>query len=62
MLRAAEPSPVAVSITGGDLVSAVQVLLQSERLKIARALPEESTLTGELLDDKAGLRQAQLAP
>ncbi len=70
MLRAAELSPVAVTITGGDavsrdgqdyrvpkrdLVSVVQVLLQSDRLKIARALPEASTLTSELLAFKVSI-------
>ncbi len=55
MLRAAGLSPVAVSITGGGLVSAVQVLLPSERLKIACALPEASTLTSELLAFKASI-------
>jgi hypothetical protein len=30
-----------------DLVSAVQVLLQSERLKIVRSLPEAATLRSE---------------
>ena len=64
MLTATELRPIAITITGGDavtqdgleyrvpkrdLVSAVQVLLQSERLKIARALPEANTLTAELL-------------
>lgn len=68
VLRAAELSPV--TITGGDvvtqdgrdfrvpkrdLVSAVQVLLQSERLKIARALPEASMMTGELLAFKVSI-------
>ena len=38
-----------------DLVSAVQVLLQSERLKIARALPEAQTLTSELLAFKVSV-------
>lgn len=70
MLRAARLEPVAVTITGGDkttkdgddfrvpkrdLVSAVQVLLQSERLKIARALPEAATLTSELLAFKVSV-------
>ena len=70
MLRAAELKPVAATITGGDavsqdgleyrvpkrdLVSAVQVLLQSERLKIARGLPEASTLTSELLAFKVSI-------
>ncbi len=70
MLRAADLEPVAVTITGGDtvsrdgqdyrvpkrdLVSVVQVLLQSERLKIARALPEASTLTSELLAFKVSI-------
>lgn len=70
MLRTAELSPAAVTITGGDavsqdrndyrvpkrdLVSVVQVLLQSDRLKIARALPEASTLTSELLAFKVSI-------
>ena len=70
MLRAAGLKPVAVTITGGDvvsqdgdnyrvpkrdLVSAVQVLLQSERLKIAKALPEAQTLTAELLAFKVSI-------
>lgn len=33
-----------------DLVAAVQVLMQSERLKIARALPEAGTLRQELMN------------
>lgn len=64
MLRAAELSPIAVTITGGDavtqdgkdyrvpkrdLVSVVQVLSQSHRLKIAKELKEAQTLTSELL-------------
>lgn len=36
-----------------DLVGVVQVLLQSERLKIADALPEARTLTAELLNFQA---------
>ena len=59
MLRSANVSPAAVTITGGDtvtqdglnyrvpkkdLVAATQVLLQTERLKIARALPDAQTL------------------
>jgi hypothetical protein len=70
MLRSVGLAPVAVTITGGDsvsrdgadyrvpkrdLVSAVQVLLQSERLKIARALPEAQTLTSELLAFKVAV-------
>lgn len=70
MLRAAELSPAAVTITGGDavsqdgrdyrvpkrdLVSVVQVLLQSDRLKIARGLPEAQTLTSELLAFKVSI-------
>ncbi len=70
MLRAADLSPVAITITGGDavsrdrqefrtpkrdLVSVVQVLLQSDRLKIARALPEAHTLTAELLAFKVSI-------
>jgi hypothetical protein len=64
MLRASGLHPVAVTITGGDtvtgeklelrvpkrdLVTAVQVLLQSERLKIASDLREAQTLVNELL-------------
>ncbi len=70
MLRAAQLRPAAVTITGGDtvsregseyrvpkrdLVSTVQVLLQAERLKIARALPEAQTLTSELLAFKVSI-------
>lgn len=70
MLSAAGLSPAAVTITGGDtvshdrdgyrvpkrdLVSVVQVLLQSDRLKIARALPEAQTLTAELLAFKVSI-------
>ena len=70
MLREAKLSPVPVTITGGDavtrdgleyrvpkrdLVSTVQVLLQSERLKIARELKEASTLTSELLAFKVSI-------
>jgi hypothetical protein len=70
MLRSAELSPIAVSITGGDtvshdgleyrvpkrdLVSAVQVLLQADRLKIAKGLPEAQTLTSELLAFKVSI-------
>jgi hypothetical protein len=70
ILRAAELSPAAVTITGGDtvtqdgrdyrvpkrdLVSVVQVLLQAERLKIASSLKEASTLTAELLAFKVSI-------
>lgn len=70
MLRAAELRPVAIFITGGDavsregrdyrvpkrdLVSVVQVLLQSERLKIASSLKEAATLTAELLAFKVSI-------
>jgi len=64
LLRQAGLSPVAITITGGDsvhyeervwrvpkrdLVSTLQVLLQSERLKVAESLREASTLVKELL-------------
>ena len=64
MLKEAKLSPVGVVIHGGDsvsrdrggyrvpkrdLVSTVQVLLQSERLKIAQGLEEAQTLINELL-------------
>jgi hypothetical protein len=64
LFRAGGIAPVVVTITGGDivqvdgalhrvpwrdLVSAVQAVLQTERLKIAVALPEAKTLTEELL-------------
>lgn len=64
MLKAARLPVRAVTITGGDtvsrdgngyrvpkrdLVSTVQVLLQSDRLKIAKALPEAQTLVDELV-------------
>lgn len=70
MLREAEIYPAAVFITGGDtvhqdgkeyrvpkrdLVGAVQVLLQTERLKIASSLKEASTLTAELLAFKVNI-------
>jgi hypothetical protein len=70
MLRAVQLVPTAVTITGGDsvsrdgydyrvpkrdLVSVVQVLLQSERLKIASSLKEASTLTSELLAFKVSV-------
>ncbi len=70
MLRAVRLEPAAVTITGGDavtqdgrdyrvpkrdLVSAVQVLLQSERLKIASSLTEAHTLTSELLAFKVSI-------
>ncbi|MEJ7810414.1 MAG: hypothetical protein WKG32_08375 [Gemmatimonadaceae bacterium] len=64
MLRADKLEPVAVTITGGDqvtrdglawrvpkrdLVGALQVLLQSKRLRIARELPSAAVLVDELL-------------
>jgi hypothetical protein len=70
MLRAAELKPIAITITGGDtvtrdgrdyrvpkrdLVSVAQVLLQSERLKIAKELPEAQTLISELLAFKVSI-------
>ena len=70
MLRSAGLAPAAVTITGGDavtkdgqdfrvpkrdLVSAVQVLLQSKRLKVATGLPEAHTLTSELLAFKVSV-------
>ncbi len=63
MLRAAELKPVAVTITGGDsvtqdggdyrvpkrdLVSVVQILLDSDRLTIAERLKARAVLTAEL--------------
>jgi hypothetical protein len=66
MLKQARLSPIAITITRGeavtresyaayhvpkkDLVSTLQVLLQSGRLKIAQALPEAETLQAELLN------------
>lgn len=70
MLRVAQLEPVAITITGGDavthegrdyrvpkrdLVSVVGVLLQSERLKIAKALKEAPILTAELLAFKVSV-------
>lgn len=67
MLREAGLRPIAVTITGGnqvirdgltfsvpkrDLVAAVQVGLQRERLKIAAGLPLAGVLTSELLNFK----------
>jgi hypothetical protein len=63
MLRAAELEPVAITITGGDavtrdgrdfrtpkrdLVSVVQILLDSDRLTIAERLKARAILTAEL--------------
>jgi hypothetical protein len=68
MLKRAKLSPYAVTITGGDsvthegreyrvpkrdLMSTVQVLLQSKRLTIASSLKEAQTLISELLAFKA---------
>jgi hypothetical protein len=65
MMRRANISPVAVTITGGDsvshdcgeyrvpkrdLVAIMQVLLQTERLKIAAEIPEAALLQNELLN------------
>jgi hypothetical protein len=65
MLRQAGLKPIPVTITGGssvtreegswrvpkrDLVTTIQVLLQSGRLRIAKDLPEASTLRDELLN------------
>ena len=70
MLTQAKLSPVPITITGGDsvtrdgleyrvpkrdLVSTVQVLLDTERLKIAKELKEASTLTNELLAFKVNI-------
>lgn len=67
MLVKAELKPIPITITAGvrvnasggswhvpkrDLVSVVQVLLQSKRLKIAAGLPMASILTSELLNFK----------
>lgn len=65
MLRSAKLIPVGITITGGqqihrdgpdwsvpkrDLVSTVQVLLQSHRLQVAKELPLASLLVQELLN------------
>jgi len=65
MIRQAGLRPIAVTITGGNdvtstgagvgvpkrnLASILQVMLQSERLKVAQALPEAGTLVNELLN------------
>jgi len=67
MIREQGLDPVAVTITGGDavshdgpdfrvpkrdLVGALVVALQNNRLKIARSLPDAETLTAELLNFK----------
>jgi hypothetical protein len=72
MLRQQGLKPIAVTITGGDtvtldagdyrvpkrdLVGAVQVLLQTERLKIAKALPEAAILQEELLNFKVKITE-----
>jgi hypothetical protein len=69
LLRQAGFDPIAITITGGDqvipverrefrvpkrnLVGAVQVLLQTRRLRWASSLPEAATLTQELDNFKA---------
>jgi len=74
MFTAAQLKPVAVTITGGslptevkpgwfnvpkrDLVSTLQVLLQSERLKIAAALPDAAVLTQELLNFRVTISES----
>lgn len=74
MFKAAGLTPMAVTITGGnsvtkdndggyqvpkrDLVSVLQVLLQSERLKIAAALALAKTLQTELLNFKVKINAA----
>jgi hypothetical protein len=73
MFRQAGLKPKAITITGGntvnrdgddynvpkrDLVSCVQVLLQSERLKIATRLPHAATLQRELLNFKVKITLA----
>ena len=65
LFRAAKLRPVAITITGGnaanigsggyhvpkrDLVSVLQVLLQSGRLKFAKGLPDIQVLVNELLN------------
>jgi hypothetical protein len=67
MFRKAGLAPVAITITGGntvsreasgyhvpkrDLVTTLQVLFQSGRLKVAGSLPEARTLVNELLNFK----------
>ena len=71
MIRAIGLYPTAVTITAGDkvsqedyytyrvpkrdLVSVAQILLQSDRLKIAKALPDAQTLVDELLAFKVNI-------
>jgi hypothetical protein len=71
MLRKAGLKPIPVTITAGhrvifehgyrvpkrDLVSAVQVVLQSKRLKIASSLPLANVLTDELLNFKVNINE-----
>ncbi len=72
LLRLARLNPIAVTITAGDatssdgdsfrvpkkdLVATIAVLLQSERLKVAKALPDAQTLIDELLAFKAHINQ-----
>ncbi len=71
MLRVAGLEPIAITITGGDavtfdggyrvpkrdLVSVMQVLLQSGRFKIASALPYAQTLTSELLQFRVKINE-----
>lgn len=72
MLRAKSLNPYAVSIHGGDattrdgynyrvpkreLVSILQVLLQSKRLQVAKSLPDAQTLVEEMLAFKVTISQ-----
>jgi len=65
MMRQQGMKPFCITITGGktvtakgyeyhvpkhDLIMAAQLLLQSQRVKIARSLPDAETLTNELLN------------
>jgi hypothetical protein len=74
LLRKSGLHPIAVTITGGvaenrssefqysipkrNLVSSLQVLLQSGRLQVARGLPEAETLVNELLNFKVKISAA----
>ncbi len=73
MLRGAGLDLVAVTITPGDavsrdgddwrapkrdLVGALQLLFQQERLRVAQGLPEAATLTRELLDFRVKISAA----
>ncbi len=56
--EAATREPGGYRVPKRDLVGALQVLLQQERLHVAQGLPEAATLVRELLDFRVKLSDA----